>query len=80
LKSCVQREAPQQPPVAGNGQPNTLLRMNSKFYYEGNVCMVDSVNPDGTVVTSSLWSPRKGDNIIFNSAVEVLHLVNLKRG
>ena len=76
----MQREAPQQPPVVGNGQPSSLLRINSKFDYERNVCKVDSVNPDGTVVTSSFWGPWKGDNIIFNSVAEVLHLVNLKRG
>jgi len=55
-------------------------RINSKFDYEGNVCKVDSVNPDGTVVTSSLWGPQSGERIVFNSVVEVLHLVNLKRG
>jgi hypothetical protein len=32
------------------------------------------------VVTSSLWGPQSGERIVFNSVVEVLHLVNLKRG
>ncbi len=78
----MEHEAPGQPPDIGgrHRNNNTLLRINSKFDYEGNVCKVDSVNPDGTVVTSSLWGPQSGERIVFNSVVEVLHLVNLKRG
>jgi hypothetical protein len=82
LISSMEHEAPGQPPDIGgrHRNNNTLLRINSKFDYEGNVCKVDSVNPDGTVVTSSLWGPQSGERIVFNSVVEVLHLVNLKRG
>jgi hypothetical protein len=35
---------------------------------------------NGRVLTSSVWGPRKGEEIIFNSTEEVLQLVNQKRG
>jgi hypothetical protein len=59
---------------------NSVLRVNSKFDYNGNVCKVASVNADGTVLTFSLWKPRQGKEIKFDSVEEVLVMVNQKRG
>jgi hypothetical protein len=33
------------------------------------------VHDNGRVLTSSVWGPRKGEEIIFNSTEEVLQLV-----
>jgi len=41
---------------------------------------VASVNADGTVLTFSLWKPRQGKEIKFDSVEEVLVMVNQKRG
>ena len=38
------------------------------------------VHDNGTVLTSSVWGPRKGEEIIFNSTEGVLSLVNRKKG
>jgi hypothetical protein len=60
--------------------PISMLRVNSKFDYEGNVCKVVSVNPDGTVLTLSVWGPRTGEEIMFNTTKEVVNLVSAKGG
>jgi hypothetical protein len=79
LISCIPREALPRPEVISE-LPSGVLRINSKFDYQGNVCKVVSVNSNGSVCTCSLWGPQKGDEIIFNSVREVLQLVNAKRG
>jgi hypothetical protein len=60
--------------------PISMLRVNSKFDYEGNVCKVVSVNPDGTVLTLSVWGPRTGEEIMLNTTKEVVNLVSAKGG
>jgi len=57
-------------------QEASVLQINSKFDYNGNVCKVVLVHDNGTVLTSSVWGSRKGEEIIFNSIEQVLQLVN----
>jgi hypothetical protein len=45
----------------------------------GYLCKVVYINAVVTVLVSTLWGPRQGEEIIFNSAQEVL-LVNQNRG
>ena len=61
-------------------QEASVLRINSKFDCNGNVCKIVVVHDNGTVLTSSVWGPRKGEEIIFNSTEGVLSLVNRKKG
>jgi hypothetical protein len=61
-------------------QEASVLRINFKFDYNVNVCKVVLVHDNGTILTSSVWGPRKGEEIIFNSTEEVLQLVTRKQG
>jgi hypothetical protein len=71
---------PLEPNAVITNQPISTLKVNSKFDYDGNVCKVVSVNPDRTVLALSLWGPRKGEDIVFNTVEEVVNFVNAKRG
>jgi hypothetical protein len=71
---------PLEPNAVITNQPISTLKVNSKFDYDGNVCKVVSVSPDQTVLALSLWGPRKGEDIVFNTVEEVVNFVNAKRG
>jgi hypothetical protein len=70
---------PAEPDAVLTNQPISMLRVNSKFDFDGIVCKVDSVNSDRTVLALSLWGPRKGEDIVFNTIEEVVNVVNAKQ-
>jgi len=68
-----------QPPSQTHTEAPPTIRTNSKFDFNSSVYSVVRQEDNGMILTVCVWGERKGEQLLFENAAEVIELVRRKR-